>query len=669
MNTDPPGREGRRRPAKFLGQSITFPRLSLKAAVYLVCLGLLIPTLGIAAYLLSALHSEKLTVLQADARTRALLAASFVDDQMDSLLRTLKALPAEDVTQNTGSRIRTELDGKGIELFTRSEKLDVLSPVGGLDSDRITLDGASRSAAAAALSNRTPQITAYENAPDKGIDVWLAATSSDAKPLLIQAHIPSTFLTSALKKFASGGPWSISVLGPDGQILARSRAKPDTAASPNEPNRTSFVQAVVETSQFGWKVAAKIPEKALEQHAERNWITFVTLSSLLAAASFAGATWLSRNILEDPNASHLPPAGAQSGETAGQPAGMSLQFNSPDQPIPQRAPDGAREQRLRQALRAGNVGVWEWNLATGNIHWDAEIGDIFNDLHPSYDYSARTLIRRVDRCDRRRLLKAIGDVIAGPKPLALEVRISRRNKETRWIAVRGAPAETDGMEVKTLVGVAYDVTDQKLSLTRTDALLREVSHRSKNLLALILAMARLTARDAVDVKSHLKDFTLRVAGLSASQDLIVASDWQNVDFATLASAEIGAVARTDADRVAVMGPPVLLTPEAAQTLGMVLTELALNAVEHGALSTATGKVRLSWSFPDPATILISWRETSGPPFIADGPKGYGMSVVERFSTQGLKLSAQAAGNADEFTWTLTGPLANIGHAPKSSGQA
>ncbi|MBS0269641.1 MAG: sensor histidine kinase, partial [Proteobacteria bacterium] len=182
----------------------------------------------------------------------------------------------------------------------------------------------------------------------------------------------------------------------------------------------------------------------------------------------------------------------------------------------------------------------------------------------------------------------------------------------------------------------------------------------------ILAMARLTARDAVDVKSHLKDFTLRVAGLSASQDLIVASDWQSVDLATLAAAEIGAVARTDADRVAIMGPPVMLTPEAAQTLGMVLTELALNAVEHGALSAATGEVKLEWTLPDPTTILISWCETGGPPFLADGPKGYGMSVVERFSTQGLKLSALADGNADQFTWTLSGPLANVGHAQKAA---
>ncbi|MBS0249846.1 MAG: sensor histidine kinase, partial [Proteobacteria bacterium] len=211
-----------------------------------------------------------------------------------------------------------------------------------------------------------------------------------------------------------------------------------------------------------------------------------------------------------------------------------------------------------------------------------------------------------------------------------------------------------------LSGVAYDITDQKLSLTRTDALLREVSHRSKNLLALILAMARLTARDAVDVKSHLKDFTLRVAGLSASQDLIVASDWQCVDLATLASAEIGAVARTDADRVFVSGPRVSLTPEAAQSFGMVVTELALNAVEHGALSCAKGEVRLSWDFPDAETIQITWEETGGPQFLVDGPRGYGRSVVERFSTQGLKLKVQAVAGVDGLKWTLTGPLANIG---------
>ncbi len=561
MNTQQPGKVSQSRQAKSLGH-INIPAPSARVAAYLLCLGILIPSLGLVTYVMSAIQSRESSAQQEDVSTRALRPASSGDDQ--ATFRTL-----------------------------------------------------------------VPQTTSYERAPGNGIS-------------------------------------SIFVAATDREIIVDTRVKPGLTTSLNESNDAPRVKAVDDTAQLGLQVAAQSPEKTVEREDQRNWITLVALSSLLAVASFAGAKWLKRNIWEDWNAGNSMRSSARRGQTANRPAGMTLQFDSQGKELRSREPEGTREQRLRQALRAGGVGVWEWNLETGNIHWDSEISENFIDLHRAHDHPARELLRRVERHDRRRLLKAIRAASTGQKPLAVEVRIRGHSGETRWIAVRGARAETVGRKVTSLSGVAYDVTDQKLSLTRTDALLREVSHRSKNLLALILAMARLTARDAVNVKSHLKDFTLRVAGLSASQDLIVASDWQSVDLATLAAAEIGAVARTDADRVVIMGPPVMLTPEAAQTLGMVLTELALNAVEHGALSAATGEVKLEWTLPDPTTILIAWRETGGPPFLADGPKGYGMSVVERFSTQGLKLSARADGNADEFTWTLTGPLANVGHAQKDA---
>jgi two-component sensor histidine kinase len=95
---------------------------------------------------------------------------------------------------------------------------------------------------------------------------------------------------------------------------------------------------------------------------------------------------------------------------------------------------------------------------------------------------------------------------------------------------------------------------------------------------------------------------------------------------------------------------------------MILTELALNAAEHGALSVATGKVQLSWAFPNASTIKISWRETGGPEYDSARPKGYGLSIVERFSTQGLKLQfwVSSDSDSDSVTWALEGPLAHIG---------
>ncbi|MBS0232707.1 MAG: PAS domain-containing protein [Proteobacteria bacterium] len=572
---------------------------------------------------------------------------------MSSLLQTLKELPGTPATatENIYDHVRSELDETGITLFTRAANLDILSPASAADAAVASLDSPARTAAAAALSTLAPQITPYGAAADGGVNIWLAAAEKDEAPVLLQAQIPSSYLASALKNFVSDGPWAIAIVGSDGRVYAKVNGKLSRAPDAGIAGNPTLIDAVADTSQFGWRITAGVPARPVELHIRRNWMAFVAISSLLAVASFTGTTLLARSLLEEENLNKLP-----------QVSGMPSPSDPHEESKRLRVPRKTGEDRIRTALAAGNVGVWQWDSKTGLVHWDAEIARIFASMAENGDQIARKLLRHVDPHDRKRLLKAVRQAVDQGKPLSVEIRIRRPDGETRWIAVRGASSEKG--EHGLLSGVAYDVTNQKLSLTRTDALLREVSHRSKNLLALILAMARLTARDAINVKSHLKDFTLRVAGLAASQDLIVASDWQSVDLGTLAAAEIGAVARTDADRILVSGPPFSLTPEAAQTLGMVLTELALNAVQHGALSSATGEVRLSWEFPDENSISICWREIGGPPFPVDSPKGYGMAVVERFSTQGLKLSVRSATDPDGLRWTLTGPIAHIGGRPE-----
>ncbi|WP_409562313.1 sensor histidine kinase [Hyphomicrobium sp. MC8b] len=626
-----------------------FPRAPSRLLAYALCLGILLPSLTFTAYLLTQLHARELSILHQSAQSRALLAASYFDERMASLVSSLKELasPPAEASESVYDHLKSELGRNGILVFNRAANLDLLSPTSGADAAIAALDAPARSAAAAALATLAPQITPYGMAAKGGVNIWIASTDKAAPPVVLQARIPSAYLTATLKNFVSDGPWSISIVGGDGQVYAEANGKPLKASYSEAADAPSLVEAFADTSQFGWKIAAGVPSRSIELHTRRNWMTFVAISSLLAIASFTGATLLTRSVIEESNSD------------LAQAPRMPSSIDRPSKTRSGLMSIPAADDRARAALKAGNVGVWEWDLRSGAIHWDAEIARIFGHA-VNGDQLAHRLLRLVEPSDRRPLLSAISAALANMTPLAVEVRVRRLDGQGRWIALRGAATKIARGKISVLSGVAYDVTDLKVSLTRTDALLREVSHRSKNLLALILAMARLTARDAVDVKSHLKDFTLRVAGLSASQDLIVASDWQCVDLATLASAEIGAVARTDADRISVSGPPVSLTPEAAQSFGMVLTELALNAVEHGALSSAKGEVHLSWTFPDAETIEIIWHETGGPPFPVDGPTGYGRSVVERFSTQGLKLSVHAAAGIDGFKWTLTGPLANVG---------
>lgn len=628
---------------------VLFPRVPSRLLAYALCLGILLPSLSFAAYLLTQIHARELSILHQSAQSRALLAASYFDERMSSLVSNLKELagPPAEASENVYNHVRSELTENGILVFNRAANLDLLSPTSGADAAVAALDAPARSAAAAALATLAPQITPYGVAAKGGVNIWIASNNSSAPPVLLQARIPSAYLAATLKNFVSDGPWAISLVGDDGQVYAEANGKLLKASYSEAADNRALVEGLANTSQFGWKISAGVPSRSLELHTRRNWMTFVAISSLLAIASFTGATLLTRSIIEESN-SNLAQAPR-----------MPSSIDRSSRTKQALAPSASDDDRMRTALKAGNIGVWEWNLESGTIHWDAEIAQIFGHA-VNGDQLAYRLLRIVEPSDRRRLLSAVSAALAKIAPLAVEIRVRRPDGEGRWISVRGAATEMVRGKTSGLSGVAYDITDQKVSLTRTDALLREVSHRSKNLLALILAMARLTARDAVDVKSHLKDFTLRVAGLSASQDLIVASDWQYVDLATLASAEIGAVARTDADRVIVSGPRVALTPEAAQSFGMVVTELALNAVEHGALSSAKGEVRLSWAFPDAETIQITWEETGGPPFLIDGPRGYGRSVVERFSTQGLKLKVHAVAGVDGLKWTLTGPLANIG---------
>lgn len=627
----------------------------------------LIPWIGLGAFLLNAINAHERESLQNAALTRASVAAAFLDHQVSDLIRTIDW--AQSAPQASGNTTTGGASGsRAVQFQVRDSALKVIvhGPTGGPVSE--DLDMQARATAKSALVTKMPQVTPYvDDAGLGGLNLWLPLFKDGKDPVLLQARISSSVLNDAMKDFKSPGPWSMAVTNLDGAVLADLNSRHeqngalknaalgsmDKFAPPG-----SYITATSKMSPLGFLVRATTPLAPLEAENRRNWAGFLIVTCLLTGVTLAAERSMFRGgtkggaqklqLLMATGETLRPRRHTQRANTRRPPGRFSPQVQS------------IGEERLRDALGAGGICAWEWRRPSNTILWENSCAKLLRlpvDMPPP---TVRALVRRTFPHERRRLLHAIRIALGDGRPLRIDVRLTCFNGEQRWIALRANQLNDEAGRVDGFVGIAYDITDQKRGLSRTDALLREVSHRSKNMLALILAMARLTARDAVDVKSHLKEFTLRVAGLAASQDLIVAADWQSVDFTTLASAEIEAVARSDAPRIKVSGPPLLVTPEAAQTLGMILTELALNAAEHGALSVATGKVHLSWAFPNASTIKISWREMGGPEYDSASPKGYGLSIVERFSTQGLKLESRVASDSDRVTWTLEGPLAHIG---------
>src|SRR5262249_44343311 len=146
-------------------------------------------------------------------------------------------------------------------------------------------------------------------------------------------------------------------------------------------------------------------------------------------------------------------------------------------------------------------------------------------------------------------------------------------------------------------------------------LMRELTHRSKNLLAVIQAMARQTARHVGTIDAFLEQFSARLQALARSHDLLVQEEWHGVSLAELVRSQLAPYLDRSGSQITVDGPSVMWRREAAQSLGLALHELAVNAVRLGALSTPAGHVSITWSGQAqhaPPVVEILWVEQNGP---------------------------------------------------------
>jgi PAS domain S-box-containing protein len=185
--------------------------------------------------------------------------------------------------------------------------------------------------------------------------------------------------------------------------------------------------------------------------------------------------------------------------------------------------------------------------------------------------------------------------------------------------------------------VAVDVTERKSSEDQLRLLLRELTHRSKNLLAVIQAIARQTASRTKSVEDFLQHFSNRLVAIGCSHDLLVADDWHGASLRTLIERQVSAHTDHLSERISIDGENVMLKPEAIHNLGLALHELAINAEKYGALSRQAGRVVVRWRFSDDASELkLVWEERGGPPVIAPERSGFGRAMIETVMGQALE---------------------------------
>ncbi len=207
--------------------------------------------------------------------------------------------------------------------------------------------------------------------------------------------------------------------------------------------------------------------------------------------------------------------------------------------------------------------------------------------------------------------------------------------------------------------VVLDITERKQREDHIHYLLRELTHRSKNIMAIVQAMARQTVAEALSARDFEEKFSARLQGFAHSHDLLLKENWQGVAVDELVRSQLGAFAELVGTRIEIKGPNVLLTPEATQNLGLALHELSINAAKYGALSTSEGSVLVHWSTfatdEGEPQFLLSWSEMNGPEVKPPRHKGFGQLVLERMLPRALEGDVRLDFAESGVKWSVTMP--------------
>jgi PAS domain S-box-containing protein len=200
------------------------------------------------------------------------------------------------------------------------------------------------------------------------------------------------------------------------------------------------------------------------------------------------------------------------------------------------------------------------------------------------------------------------------------------------------------------IGVMVEeITERKRAEELQSLLMREINHRTKNMLSVVLSIARQTA--ASDTAEFIKHFSARIQALSANQDLLIKSDWQGVDLEDLVRAQLAHFVDLIGTRISVDGPPVRLAAAAAQSLGIALHELATNAGKYGALSSECGRVDIDWRLSGDE-FTIGWAERDGPRVEAPKRHGFGSTVISTVAKVSVDGDVELDYAPTGLTWRL-----------------
>jgi PAS domain S-box-containing protein len=218
-----------------------------------------------------------------------------------------------------------------------------------------------------------------------------------------------------------------------------------------------------------------------------------------------------------------------------------------------------------------------------------------------------------------------------------EMRYRRPDGRVITLLAQAAPIlDHDGRSDIAIVAL-QDISGRKQAEAHQQLLINELSHRAKNLLAIIQSIAQQSFRGDDPTGAQLARFEGRLGALSAAHGILTKERWEAIPLRRLICDTFTAV-RTDDERLRMEGFDLMLPPKVAVSLAMAVHELATNATKYGSLSDDAGTVTIRW-WNEGGRLKLEWKERGGPPVTEPATRGFGTRMIER------GLAAELGGHA------------------------
>ncbi|HEX8412406.1 MAG TPA: HWE histidine kinase domain-containing protein, partial [Sphingomicrobium sp.] len=250
-----------------------------------------------------------------------------------------------------------------------------------------------------------------------------------------------------------------------------------------------------------------------------------------------------------------------------------------------------QEEQLRLAIDAGEIGQWDLDLVGGTLFWPPRVNAMFG-LAPDAVATMDDFYAGLHPEDRDATAEAFGSATDPTRRAIYDVEyrtIGRDDGLIRWVAAKGRGIFDERNECVRVIGTAIDISARKRAEQHQRLLIDELSHRSKNLLAIVQAVAQQSFKGDRSPDQIRAIFEGRLGALSAAHGILTRERWENVAIRKVIEDTLAAIRPVDG-RIDLTGPDILIPPKTGVSLAMAVHELATNALKYGSLSDDNGRV-------------------------------------------------------------------------------